>query len=133
MFGGSGGGDYGQKIDIDIDFPLESLDLTKHVIGKQHQEDGQKLIYDLYAVSNHYGNMGFGHYTAYCQNPSTSQWYEFDDSHVTTMNPQMLQRSVCTKNAYNLFYRRRDFFEANKQHLDFDKIAIKPEFAQTKK
>lgn len=36
MFGGSGGGDYGQKIDIDIDFPLESLDLTKHVIGKQH-------------------------------------------------------------------------------------------------
>ena len=31
MFGGGGG--YGQKIDVDVSFPLESLDLTKHVIG----------------------------------------------------------------------------------------------------
>lgn len=62
MFGGGGG--YGQKMDIDVSFPLESLDLTKHVIGNEHT--GEKLIYDLYAVSNHYGNMGFGHYTAYC-------------------------------------------------------------------
>lgn len=61
MFGG--GGNYGQKIDVDVSFPLESLDLTKHITGRT---DGEKLIYDLYAVSNHYGNMGFGHYTAYC-------------------------------------------------------------------
>ena len=74
MFGG--GGSYGQKIDVDVSFPLESLDLTKHITGRT---DGEKLIYDLYAVSNHYGNMGFGHYTAYCQNPTTNQWYEFDD------------------------------------------------------
>ena len=62
MFGGGGG--YGQKIDLDVSFPLESLDLTKHVMGQDY--NGEKLIYDLYAVSNHYGNMGFGHYTAYC-------------------------------------------------------------------
>lgn len=27
-----------------------------------------KLIYDLYAVSNHYGGTGGGHYTAYGKN-----------------------------------------------------------------
>lgn len=122
MFGG--GGSYGQKIDIDVSFPLESLDLTNHVIGGNK---GEKLIYDLYAVSNHYGSMGFGHYTAYCQNPATNQWYEFDDSRVTPMNAGMLKNSICTNAAYNLFYRRRDFHQANKQHLDFDKIAIKPD------
>ncbi|KAE8216962.1 hypothetical protein CF319_g8833, partial [Tilletia indica] len=26
-------------------------------------------IYDLYAVDNHYGGLGDGHYTAYAQNP----------------------------------------------------------------
>lgn len=68
MFGGGGG--FGQKIDSEVDFPLEDLDLTKHITGSK--EKGEKLIYDLYAVSNHYGNMGFGHYTAYCKNPVTN-------------------------------------------------------------
>jgi hypothetical protein len=40
------------------------------------------MIYDLYAVSNHYGNMGFGHYTAFARNPNNGKWYEFDDSRV---------------------------------------------------
>lgn len=33
--------------------------------------DGIKkpVIYDLFAVSNHYGNMTGGHYTAYAKNP----------------------------------------------------------------
>ena len=25
-------------------------------------------LYDLYAVSNHFGGLGGGHYTAYCKN-----------------------------------------------------------------
>ena len=29
---------------------------------------GQKAIYDLYAVSNHFGGMGGGHYTAFAKN-----------------------------------------------------------------
>ena len=39
-----------------------------------------KAVYDLYAVSNHYGTMNGGHYTAMCQNPVNKLWYEFDDS-----------------------------------------------------
>lgn len=95
------------------------------MIGQSNTDE--KLIYDLYAVSNHYGNMGFGHYTAYCKNPMTELWYEFDDSRVSQVNPQMLKNNICTNAAYNLFYRRRDFYDANKQQLDFDKIAIKPD------
>ena len=28
----------------------------------------KKLIYDLYAVSNHFGGLGGGHYTAFAKN-----------------------------------------------------------------
>jgi ubiquitin carboxyl-terminal hydrolase 4/11/15 len=37
-------------------------------------------MYDLYGVVNHYGSMGAGHYTAYCQNFLNKKWYEFNDS-----------------------------------------------------
>ena len=52
--------------------------MSKYIIG----ETNESMIYDLYGVSNHFGNMGFGHYTAYAQNPLDKNWYEFDDSHV---------------------------------------------------
>lgn len=42
----------------------------------------QQLIYDLYAVSNHYGGLDGGHYTAYCKNPVANEWFDFDDSQV---------------------------------------------------
>ena len=123
------GGGYGQKQDASVDFPVDSLDLSKHVIGKEAGKAGIDLTYDLYAVSNHYGNMGFGHYTAYAKNPMTETWYEFDDSRVATLNSSMVKETVCTNAAYNLFYRRRDFYEQNKKGLDFDKLAIIPDLA----
>ena len=30
-------------------------------------KDGQSQVYDLYAISNHYGGLGGGHYTAYAK------------------------------------------------------------------
>jgi len=39
----------------------------------------------------------------------------------------MLKNTICTNAAYNLFYRRRDLYEANKAELDFDKIAVRPD------
>jgi len=71
-------GGTGQKLDSHVDFPLDGLDISKYVLGKK--DDGEPLIYDCFAVSNHYGNMGFGHYTAYAKNPLDDQWYTFDDS-----------------------------------------------------
>lgn len=36
--------------------------------------------YNLYAVSNHSGTTMGGHYTAYCKNPNSGEWYTFNDS-----------------------------------------------------
>ena len=51
------------KIDTLVNFPIHDLDLSKYVMNK----DGQSCLYELYAVSNHYGGMGGGHYTAYAK------------------------------------------------------------------
>ena len=61
------------------------------------------ITYDLYAVSNHYGSLNGGHYTAFCKNPVINKWYEFDDSHVSAVDAS----STITKAAYVLFYKRR--------------------------
>jgi hypothetical protein len=64
-----------------IDFPIKKgLDMSKYVVLKNENENP---TYDLYAVVNHYGNFGGGHYTAMCLNPETNKWYEFDDSSVS--------------------------------------------------
>lgn len=60
-------------------------------------------IYDLYAVSNHYGSMGGGHYTAFVRMPDDELWYTFDDSGVYPMSESQVKSS----GAYVLFYRRR--------------------------
>jgi len=73
------GGIFGsRKINEAIQFPIEGLNLTEHV----SQKDGTSLIYDLYAVSNHFGSMGGGHYTAFAKNPIYEKWFEYDDSSV---------------------------------------------------
>ncbi|KAF2105941.1 hypothetical protein BDV96DRAFT_607854 [Lophiotrema nucula] len=88
------------KIEALVDFPIEGLDLT----GKVGLPEGKELIYDLFAVDNHYGGLGGGHYTAYAQNFFDKKWYEYNDSSVSTRNnPQ----NVVTSSAYLLFYRRR--------------------------
>ena len=60
-------------------------------------------LYDLYAVVNHFGAIGGGHYITYCLNRSTRQWYRFDDSKVTPIPSS----SVVSNSAYMLFYERR--------------------------
>ncbi|KAL4791548.1 hypothetical protein BDV19DRAFT_370365 [Aspergillus venezuelensis] len=89
------------KLDIMVDFPTEGLDLTGRV---EAPEDGKSLIYDLFAVDNHYGGLGGGHYTAYAKNFMTGQWNEYNDSSVS--RPIDAQNAV-TSSAYLLFYRRR--------------------------
>jgi len=86
------------KIDVLVDFPLKGLDMTPYVIAPTHG----KSIYDLIAVSNHYGGMGGGHYTAYGKNRKDSKWYYFDDNNVTEATGK-----VVTSAAYVLFYQRR--------------------------
>ena len=56
------------KLETHVEFPLQGLDLSRHV--QQQQAPGSStLLYDLYAVSNHFGSLGGGHYTAYAKMP----------------------------------------------------------------
>jgi len=89
------------KITSFIDFPLEGLDLHGMV---SHYTEEEKPIYDLYAVSNHYGGLGGGHYTAYILSDDGT-WCHYDDSRVTNnIDPKV----VVSEAAYVLYYRRRD-------------------------
>ena len=81
-----------------IDFPIENLDIGKYICGP----DKEHSIYDLFAVSQHYGSTGGGHYTAVCRNID-GKWYGYDDSICSGTSPG----SAVTSAAYVLFYRRR--------------------------
>ena len=122
------------KIDTEVDFPLEGLDLRSVVPVSEGGTRGESTagaagkdnagitaanaaaaaplpapVYDLYAVSNHYGGLGGGHYTAYCRMPDDGKWYTFDDSSVA----EMREESVKSPAAYVLFYRRRGMRESD--------------------
>ena len=49
-------------------------------------------------MSNHFGTMNSGHYTAYVKNGS--RWYEMNDSNVRPLNDER----VIGRGAYMLFY-----------------------------
>jgi ubiquitin C-terminal hydrolase len=50
------------KLETSVDFPIHDLDLSRYIRDRSGQMSNH---YQLYAVSNHYGGMGGGHYTAY--------------------------------------------------------------------
>ena len=85
------------RINVQVNFPLENLDLSAYI-------NSPSPIYDLYAVSNHYGTTGSGHYTAFAYNWHAKNWFLFDDQTIRKIN----KNEVCSKAAYVLFYRRRD-------------------------
>lgn len=105
----------GQKLDTLVDYPLEGLDMKPFVLSK-HQSDTSPLIYDLYAVSNHFGGVGGGHYTAYGQNSLSKEWYSYNDSSCSTASVNR----VVSEGGYNLFYRLRDHCQLD--NIDFDKF-----------
>ena len=93
------GDDY-RKNNEYIDFPLNNLDMNKYTIF----ENNLNYIYDIFAVSEHYGSRYGGHYTAICKNYD-GNWYSYDDSNCSEAS----EKDVCSQNAYVLFYRRRDW------------------------
>ncbi|CAK9301902.1 unnamed protein product [Gordionus sp. m RMFG-2023] len=88
-----------EKINIAIDFPINNLDLSSYVKDPEHRKHS---IYNLIGVSNHYGELGYGHYTAYAKNYFDKEWYNFDDSSVSKVKESV----VMSKAAYVLFYQR---------------------------
>ncbi|KAF5338375.1 hypothetical protein D9611_012466 [Ephemerocybe angulata] len=107
------------KIDTHVDFPVEGLDLSDKVgeraVAKRLREQGveleefkdlnldEPLLYDLFAVDEHMGGLGGGHYRAYSSNHMDGKWYHFDDGYVSSSDAS----KAVNPNAYLLFYRRR--------------------------
>ncbi|KAL6986520.1 ubiquitinyl hydrolase 1 [Sarracenia purpurea var. burkii] len=88
------------KLDTFVNFPIHNLDLKKYVKFKDVL--GQSHVYELYAISNHYGGLGGGHYSAYAKLIDENRWYHFDDAHVSPVS----EADVKTSAAYVLFYQR---------------------------
>ncbi|XP_004451955.1 ubiquitin carboxyl-terminal hydrolase 4 isoform X2 [Dasypus novemcinctus] len=88
------------KLDTVVEFPIRALNMSEFVCDLT----ARPYVYDLIAVSNHYGAMGVGHYTAYAKNKLNGKWYYFDDSNVSLAS----EDQIVTKAAYVLFYQRRD-------------------------
>uniref|UniRef100_K3WLF0 Ubiquitin carboxyl-terminal hydrolase n=1 Tax=Globisporangium ultimum (strain ATCC 200006 / CBS 805.95 / DAOM BR144) TaxID=431595 RepID=K3WLF0_GLOUD len=78
--------------------PLLDAPATAAVRGK----DG--FLYDLYAVVNHVGALGGGHYFAYVLSEKDGKWKCFNDHQCKDID----ETEVASSTAYILFYRRRD-------------------------
>lgn len=86
------------KLETFVDFPIEDLDLSSYIANRS---SAFSCRYVLYAISNHDGGLGGGHYTAFVHH-GHNRWYEFDDERVFPINEEGIKTSA----AYVLFYRR---------------------------
>ncbi|KAL7520503.1 hypothetical protein ACHAWX_005225 [Stephanocyclus meneghinianus] len=107
------------KIGTEVDFAIDGFDMRKHsayncsMSSDSHSEqlvdDEAPMVYDLFGVTNHYGRMGCGHYTAYARRWNEAgkedTWAEFDDENVN----EIPENEIVSPSAYVLFYRRRAF------------------------
>jgi ubiquitin C-terminal hydrolase len=94
------------KLDTLVSFPIDNLDMRAYAIDGSPSECAN---YQLYAISNHMGGMGGGHYIAHATHeqskaPSAAEWHCFDDGYVSHAD----QRVLTSPSAYLLFYRRKD-------------------------
>jgi Ubiquitin carboxyl-terminal hydrolase len=117
------------KVTTLVDFPLDGLDLSRCVQENAQQssddadahadadanDDGDHAatsptsptsrgyIYDCVAISNHFGGIGGGHYTAFARDLREDQWFLFDDARVSPVK----KSSVVLRAAYIVVYLRR--------------------------
>ncbi|GAA5981709.1 hypothetical protein JCM10908_004573 [Rhodotorula pacifica] len=103
-------GPFSDKLETQVQYPLTGLDLTPFLPPPLYDKRGQGIgggppngyVYDLFGVTNHYGNLSSGHYTAFVR--SGKEWFNIGDSKVTPCNPKVVESA---KSAYILYYTLR--------------------------
>ena len=90
-----------EKLQMKVDYPIEGLVLDEWTPNVEMHG----RVYDLYAISLHFGGLGGGHYTAMCKNLIDGLWYNLDDSSASRVDSL---DSLHTEAAYVLFYRLRE-------------------------
>jgi len=99
-----------KKNDSLVVFPIQNLDISKYVVEENSRKDSQ---YDLCAISQHYGSLSSGHYTAFCKNGG--EWYNFDDEKVSKINNT---NQIISKGAYILIFRKKSLCQVGTQLTD---------------
>ncbi|XP_031626737.1 ubiquitin carboxyl-terminal hydrolase 8 [Contarinia nasturtii] len=83
-----------------VHFPINDFRITDYITPSLQKQNRSLDQYNLIAVSNHYGTMNRGHYTAFCRNTNSKVWYKYDDCYVT----QIGSNDVNSSAGYILFY-----------------------------
>lgn len=86
---------YGRKHNTLVEAPTEMLDMSRYMCGYERET----YKYKLYAICNHMGGVGGGHYTANVR--VNDLWYEFNDTRVNRIT-----KDPVTTAAYLFFWRR---------------------------
>ena len=110
------------KIDTLVRFPLDHLDLTEYIEPHSPHRRQDVNVYNLFAVVNHMGGLGGGHYTAAARmlrgegagssGNADTQWHEFNDASVNTKASETVESPA----AYLLFYSRCDRTQLIEHH-----------------
>ncbi|KAI9362954.1 hypothetical protein DFJ73DRAFT_811732, partial [Zopfochytrium polystomum] len=91
------------KIETNVQYPIRNLSLEPIMSGTPGRD--HLTYYDLFGVSNHMGGMGGGHYIAHCKNSDDGQWYQRNDSRVSSCSELALTQMGSS--AYVLFFQKK--------------------------
>ena len=94
--------DNGKKNNSPVNF-TESMDLTQ--IIDTDISDNYSSIYNLFAVTNHVGEINTGHYFSYIKIGNI--WFCFEDIRVYKIGPHI---DLTSKEIYTLFYMRSNYY-----------------------
>jgi ubiquitin C-terminal hydrolase len=89
------------KLTTSVDLPRYGFDMQPFCSPTVPRELRGDTTYELVAISNHSGSLGGGHYTADCRNRDNWDWYNFNDSRVSSTS------NLSGSAAYLLFFVRR--------------------------
>lgn len=101
-------GQYGQKINKSVSYPLSNLDLSPFIAKETRNKIDYLPTYDLCGVITHRGTMRMGHYTCMVRLLNQSDqdevgWRLFDDDYAIKIKNE----KVVSPDAYVLVYRLR--------------------------
>ncbi|ORX87301.1 cysteine proteinase [Anaeromyces robustus] len=95
-------GPFRDKITKSINFPLKNLDLSKYTFSFDFNKH---FRYNLFAISNHYGTLSGGHYTAFVKDKISDNWVSFDDSRISDISEsKIMVILLLLKTIYILFH-----------------------------
>lgn len=92
-----------KKLSHHVSFPVRGLSLKEFESPFLNLNES---IYSLVAISNHFGSLFGGHYTATTKNWMDNNWCDRNDNSVTSLANRESMHD--TKSAYILFYERQN-------------------------